>query len=138
MPDAFGTDLRVQIDASGGADLATAPRDTGQTDLLTVTGRDNLAQALTLRLMVELGELTALGHPRHGSRLQELIGEPMDQANLELARRYVRRALRSDPRVESVVSIAARQAPDGIAEVVAVVAPVGEPPLRLDLALEFG
>ena len=140
MADFFGTDLRLRIGGSGSADVLVGVGDGGGEDLQTLMGRDNLAQALTLRLLVELGELTELGHPRYGSRLRELIGEPMDSANLELLRRYVRRSLLADPRVEDVVALSVRPDPDrpGRAEVEATVAPINQAPLRLELAFEFG
>ena len=102
MPhDPFGTDLRLVFARdSEGADLAT-----GLQDLETVEGLENLVQALTLRLLVDRGELANLAHPRYGSRIRDLIGEPLDRANLELLRRYVRQELLRDPRVEEVLQV---------------------------------
>lgn len=100
-PDPFGTDLRLIFPrGSEGADLAV-----GLQDLETVSGVENLVQALTLRLLVDRGELDGLGHPRYGSRIRDLIGEPLDRANLELLRRYVRQELQRDPRVEEVLQV---------------------------------
>lgn len=100
-PDPFGTDLRLIFPrGSEGADLAV-----GLQDLETVSGVENLVQALTLRLLVDRGELDGLGHPRYGSRIRDLIGEPLDRANLELLRRYVRQELLRDPRVEEVLLV---------------------------------
>ncbi len=99
--DPFGTDLRLVFARdSEGADLAV-----GLQDLETVSGVENLVQALTLRLLVDRGELDGLGHPRYGSRIRDLIGEPLDRANLELLRRYVRQELLRDPRVEEVLQV---------------------------------
>ena len=99
--DPFGTDLRlVFARGSEGADLAA-----GLQDLATVEGLENLVQALTLRLLVDRGELAGLAHPRYGSRIRDLIGEPLDRANLELLRRYVRQELLRDPRVEEVLQV---------------------------------
>lgn len=99
--DLFGTDLRlVFARGSEGADLAV-----GLQDLETVEGLENLVQALTLRLLVDRGELAGLAHPRYGSRIRDLIGEPLDRANLELLRRYVRQELLRDPRVEEVLQV---------------------------------
>ena len=99
--DPFGTDLRlVFARGSEGADLAA-----GLQDLETVEGLENLVQALTLRLLVDRGELAGLAHPRYGSRIRDLIGEPLDRANLELLRRYVRQELQRDPRVEEVLQV---------------------------------
>ena len=100
-PDPFGTDLRLIFPrGSEGADLAV-----GLQDLETVSGVENLVQALTLRLLVDRGELDGLGHPRYGSRIRDLIGDPLDRANLELLRRYVRQELQRDPRVEEVLQV---------------------------------
>ena len=86
--DPLKKDLRLLFRPNGEVDLALS-----RYDLETVDGRDNLAQALKMRLLVGAGELGALGHPRYGSRILELIGEPLDRANLELLRRFVRKAL---------------------------------------------
>ena len=99
--DPFGTDLRLVFTRGReGADLAA-----GFSDLESVSGLENLVQALTLRLLVDRGELAGLGHPRYGSRIRDLIGEPLDRANLELLRRYVRQELLRDPRVEEVLQV---------------------------------
>ncbi len=99
--DLYGTDLRLVFSREGeGVDLAT-----GLHDLETVSGLDNLVQALTLRLLVDKGELDGLGHPRYGSRIRDLIGEPLDRPNLELLRRYVRQELQRDPRVAEVLQV---------------------------------
>lgn len=99
--DLYGTDLRLVFSRdTEGVDLAT-----GLHDLETVSGLDNLVQALTLRLLVDRGELDGLGHPRYGSRIRDLIGEPLDRPNLELLRRYVRQELLRDPRVADVLQV---------------------------------
>ena len=94
-----GVDLRLEFGPQG-VDLAGSA---GGLD--TVAGLDNLVQALSLRLLVDRGDLAQIGHPRYGSRIRDLIGEPMDRANRELIRRYVRRALLDDPRVQEVVQV---------------------------------
>lgn len=96
----MGTDLRLVFSGDGRADLAWSDRD-----LALVRGLDNLAQALTLRLLVQRGELTGLAHPRFGSRVHELIGQTLDRPNLDLLRRHVRRALLDDPRVDAIESL---------------------------------
>ena len=106
MPDNLRTDLQIRFDHSGLADLAI-----GNDDLVTVSGKDNLEQALIVRLLVYRNELSGLGHPRFGSRLRSFIGEPLDTGNLELLRRYVRRTLFEDPRVADIPQLVARQRP---------------------------
>lgn len=93
----YGVDLAL-VFQRGSVDLDSS-------GLRTVGGLDNLVQALSLRLLVDRGDLSQLGHPRYGSRIRDLIGEPMDSANRELIRRYVRKALLEDPRVQDIVKI---------------------------------
>ena len=95
----YGVDLKLEFGPRG-VDLAGSA-----SGLDTVAGLDNLVQALSLRLLVDRGDLAQIGHPRYGSRIRDLLGEPMDRANRELIRRYVRRALLDDPRVQEVVQV---------------------------------
>ena len=69
-------------------------------DLSVFDGRENLAQALTLRLLTPKGSLRALGHANYGSRLHELIGELKNQANRNLCRLFVLETVAQEPRVE--------------------------------------
>lgn len=135
MADVLKKDLKLIFPQTGGADLAA-----GSLDFETVEGRDNLAQALILRLLVGRGELRALGHPRYGSRIQELIGEPMDGPNRELLRRYVRRALREDPRVAEVtrVDVLPRKDAPGVVMVEAAVRPATGAPLEVKVEIDVG
>lgn len=70
------------------------------TDLDTVTGRENVAQALILRLLTPKGALGDLGHATYGSRLGELIGQNKTNALRGLCRAYILEAVREEPRVE--------------------------------------
>ena len=117
----FKTDLRLLLPRPGQADAIDLAHDTDA--LESVSGIDNLAQALTVRLLVDQGELTDLGHPRYGSRIRELLGANLDRANLELMRRYVRQTLISDPRVAEVVDVRVetRRGAPGIVDVETVV-----------------
>lgn len=135
MADVLGKDLRLVFPPEGGADLAASP-----VDFETVEGRDNLAQALILRLLVGRGELTALGHPRYGSRIHELIGEPMDGPNRELLRRYVRQALMKDPRVEEVtrVDVQPDETAPGVVRVEATVRPSTGAHLQVKVEIDVG
>ena len=135
MADPLGIDLRLRFGAAGEADLAL-----GMDDLETVAARDNLVQALSLRLLIPRGELAPLGHPRYGSRVHELIGQPMDSANLELLRRYVRQALLEDQRVREVVTLTVRPRVDapGVVEMEAVVTPVTGEQVRVEVSLDVG
>ncbi|MBK7759423.1 MAG: DUF2634 domain-containing protein [Deltaproteobacteria bacterium] len=131
--DPLLTDLSVVFTPHGQADL-----DLQTDELERVSGRDNLVQALSLRLLTERGELTELSHPRYGSRLRELIGEPLDRANVELLRRYVRKCLLQDPRVAEVVTVRAftTNVP-GVVVVQATVRPIVGAPISLSLNLDL-
>ncbi len=135
MADVLKRDLRLHFLPTGGADLAAST-----VDFETVEGRDNLAQALVLRLLVGRGELSMLGHPRYGSRIHELVGEPMDVPNRELLRRYVRRALMEDPRVEEVtrVDVVPRKDAPGVVMVEAAVRPATGAPLEVKVEIDVG
>lgn len=109
LPERLGADLRLladletQADRDRGADLRTTVRaESGGVDLERVDGVGNLQQALLLRLLTPVGELSALGHPRYGSRLHELVGEPNTESNRNRARLYALQALQAEPRVAAV------------------------------------
>ncbi|MEM7586322.1 MAG: hypothetical protein AAF560_23220 [Acidobacteriota bacterium] len=100
------------MDRQHGIDLALEPRKRSDsvlrlalaegptaTDLATIQGRDNLAQAIWLRLAVARGELAHLGHPQFGSRLHQLVGRLHSASTHALARAYVRQALREEARI---------------------------------------
>ena len=72
----------------------------GPHDLGVVGGRENLAQALILRLLTPRGALAALGHPEYGSRLHTLIGQRKTEALRNLCRAYVLEVVAQEPRVE--------------------------------------
>src|ERR671914_1263666 len=74
-------------------------------DLAAVDGRDNLEQAIIVRLQTPVGELAALGHPDYGSRLHELIGSPNTEARRRLAKLHVLDALAREPRVEKITAV---------------------------------
>jgi len=70
------------------------------TDVATWSDRENLAQALVLRLLTPVGTLAPLGHAAYGSRLHELIGQPRDSARRNLCRAFVLEAVAQEPRVD--------------------------------------
>jgi phage baseplate assembly protein W len=113
----FGTDLRllrnldlIKSSRDPGNDLSTRARvETGQTDLDTLNTADNLVQALLLRFLTPVGELTLLGHPDYGSRLFELIGELNNETNRNRAKLYTLEALQAEPRVKKIVSVSVTQ-----------------------------
>jgi len=108
----WGTDLRLlgnlehQNDRERGSDLYTR-RTPGANvvDLETLTGLDNLRQALLLRFLTPRGEMEILGHATYGSRLHELIGELNIRRTHNRAKMYVLQALAMEPRVGKVLSV---------------------------------
>jgi phage baseplate assembly protein W len=70
------------------------------TDIAVFEERENLAQALMLRLLTPRGSLRDLGHANYGSRLHELIGRPKNETNRNLCRLFVLEAVAQEPRVE--------------------------------------
>ncbi|MCP3099519.1 DUF2634 domain-containing protein [Myxococcus sp. K15C18031901] len=136
MADELKTDLRLAFKETGEVDLDWS-QDAGAP---TVSGKDNLIQALTMRLLVYRGHLDQLGHQRYGSRVADLIGEPLDRANLDLLRRYVRQALMEDPRVDEVteLSVTARADLPGAVDVRARVKAITGDAVELGLALDMG
>ena len=133
MSDTLGTDLRLNFGEEG-IDLAGGGSATGE-----VSGTENLVQALRMRLLVDRGELAGLGHPRFGSQIRSLLGETLDAANLELLRRYVRKALLEDPRVAEVVLVTVRpRAVPGTVEASAVVRAIEGSEAALRVVLDAG
>jgi phage baseplate assembly protein W len=76
-------------------------------DLILVSGKENVAQAIINRLLTRRGELAALGHPEYGSRLFTLIGEPHNARSQALAEMYIRECL--EPRIEELEQFIVRQ-----------------------------
>jgi phage baseplate assembly protein W len=132
MSDYLKTDLKLMFDAQSEADLAV------HQDLQLVSGRDNLAQALLVRLLTRQGELATLGHRRYGSRAHELIGQSLDEANRQLLRRLVRLTLKQDPRVAEVVEVRVSTSDvPGVLRVHASVKPItDDEPLELEVNLD--
>jgi phage baseplate assembly protein W len=77
----------------------------GIDDFETIGGRDNLGQAIVIRLLTRRGELTVLGHPEYGSRLEDLIGQPNTETTRNLMKLYILEALQAEPRVAKVLAV---------------------------------
>ncbi|HVG00749.1 MAG TPA: hypothetical protein VND68_12990 [Chloroflexia bacterium] len=116
----FGTDLRLlrdlerQNDRAPGNDLAITRKpqpepQPDRVDLETLSGDDNLKQALLLRFLTPVGQLKVLGHPEYGSHLFELIGELNNETNRNRAKMFVLQALAGEPRVKRVRSVLVTQ-----------------------------
>ena len=74
-------------------------------DFDLIDGRDNLGQALVIRLLTPRGELAALGHPQYGSRLHELIGEVNTETTRNLVKLYILEAVARESRVAEVLGL---------------------------------
>lgn len=74
-------------------------------DLRTVSGRENLTQAIINRLLTRKGELATLGHPDYGSRLYLLVGEVNNIRIRGLAEIYIREALAKERRIQAITAI---------------------------------
>jgi phage baseplate assembly protein W len=115
-PERFGTDLRLlrnldlrKSSRDPGNDLAVTVRVENWVDLDVLTKNDNLIQALLLRFLTPVGELTLLGHPEYGSRLFELIGELNSETNRNRAKLFTLQALQAEPRVKEIRSVIVTQ-----------------------------
>lgn len=80
-------------------------------DLATIDARDNLAQAITLRLLTPKGELAALAHPDYGCRLHELIGTPNTATTRNLAKLHVIDALKQERRIAAIKQVSVSEHP---------------------------
>jgi phage baseplate assembly protein W len=79
-------------------------------DLSKSEDRNNLAQAVAIRLLTPRGDLSHLGHPDYGSRLHELVGEGNTETNRNLARLYILESLQHEARVEKVLAVSVKPA----------------------------
>ncbi len=106
-------DLSQQYSRDRGSDLCIQSRhEAGRAprqDLETLTGEDNLKQALLLRFLTPVGELAQLGHPSYGSKLFDLLGLPNNETNRNRTKMYVLQSLKAEPRVEKVISVIVAQ-----------------------------
>lgn len=77
--------------------------ETGRTDISTVEGNENLAQAILLRLRNPIGTLPL--RPTFGSRLSQLMGKGQSENNEYIAHLMVGEALMRETRQVSVDDI---------------------------------
>jgi len=82
-------------------------------DFALVSDRDNLTQAVAIRLLTPRGELAELGHPDYGSRLPDLIGSQRTETTRNRAKLYVIEALKQERRIAEIVSVAVADHPGG-------------------------
>lgn len=74
-------------------------------DLPTISGRDNLVQAIIIRLLTPQGELADLGHPLYGSRLHEMVGQVNTETTRNLMRLRILESLLAEPRIEKIEQV---------------------------------
>lgn len=91
--------------------IATQQRTLEVADLRTIDGRDNLGQAVIVRLLTPRGELAPLAHPDYGSRLHELIGRQNTETTRNLVKLHILESLAAEPRIEEVVDLIVTPAP---------------------------
>ncbi len=78
-------------------------------DMGMVSGDDNLAQAVVVRLLTPTGELAALGHPDYGSRVESLIGAKNTENTRNLLRLYILESLAREPRISETQLVSVEQ-----------------------------
>lgn len=99
------TDLRIDLDRAHLRPIYTVGEASSRRtlDLATLEGRDNLGQAILMRLLTPDAELAPLGHPEYGSRLHSLIGRQNTETVRRLARLYILESLAREPRIAKVL-----------------------------------
>ena len=97
-------------------------------DMQLVSGRDNLAQAIAIRLLTPRGELAALAHPDFGSRLHELVGRQNTETARNLAKLYILESLQNEPRVSEVLNVTVTPTPGtrDMIDIFVQVQPIGD------------
>jgi phage baseplate assembly protein W len=98
-------DLRIKLDRANFRPIYTVEEASSRKtlDLAILSGRDNLGQAILMRLLTPQEELAPLGHPEYGSRLNSLIGRQNTETVRRLARLYILESLAREPRIAKVL-----------------------------------
>jgi phage baseplate assembly protein W len=110
-------------------------------DFKTLQGRDNLGQALLMRLLTPQGELSPLGHPSYGSRLHEIIGARNTETIRNLAKLHVLASLDAERRIDKVNAVEVTPHPSlrDTIRIAIEVLPIGaDVPLAISFTLELG
>ena len=94
-------------------------------DLRLVSGRDNLKQAIDLRLRTDMGEL--IFHPEYGCKLPRRRGRKNNAPTLMLARKDAQEALLNENRLRRLDRITASSAGDALGVQVDVTPISGDP-----------
>jgi phage baseplate assembly protein W len=103
------TDLRLRLHHADARPVYTIDND-GR-DLRLVGGRDNLGQAVLMRILTPLGELSPLAHPDYGCRIWELVGRPNTATTRNLMKLHILEALAGEPRIAKVQKVTVDDVP---------------------------
>jgi hypothetical protein len=74
-------------------------------DMKISSDRDNLGQAVVMRLLTPRGELAALGHAGYGSRLHEIVGRTNTENTRDLARLFILESLKQEARIDAIEEV---------------------------------
>jgi phage baseplate assembly protein W len=80
-------------------------------DFTVRDGKENLAQAVILRLLTPRGELSALGHADYGARVHELIGRENTDTTRNQLKLFIIEALKQEPRIDKVLELKVQTSP---------------------------
>lgn len=106
-------------------------------------GKENLAQAVILRLLTPRGELAALGHADYGARVHELIGGGNTPTTRNQLKLFILDALKQEARIEKVLELKVQTSPGTrstvdvwlLVKAVAFATPVEIGPFAIELAV---
>lgn len=135
LPWPANASLPPTVVGTHGLDLALdhGQLQVSQGDLATISGEDNIQQALRHRLKTLIGELTY--HPRYGCNVNLALGLPTAPFSSLMASAWVNEALKAEPRIFQIHAVKAEVAGDTI-RVAAKVTLVGDNgPMDLNLVL---
>lgn len=120
------TDLRLRLHEH--ALRAVYSLDEQDGDLTLLSGRENLGQAIVMRLLTPYGEIEALGHPDYGCRMHELFGRPNTDTTRNLVKLHILEALQAESRIDRIDSVTVEPVAgvDTLALVEIRIVPVGE------------
>ena len=87
-----------------------------------VTYRNNLSQAIMIRLRTQEGEITL--HADYGSLLPDLLHAPKTESTLYKIRETIRATLLQEPRIDSISNITVEELSDGTVQATVEVTPI--------------
>jgi phage baseplate assembly protein W len=94
--DQLGKDWRVMQATNN---MTPSPKG----DISVIEFKDNFVQSIRHVLLTAKGE--SFKNPNYGSELYKLIGQPMVESTIELARLYVVDAINQNPRVDKILNV---------------------------------